>query len=910
MRHLDGGIAPLSAGIVGSRFTCVKDGVICPPAPTPVMSPAMIDHPYASFLHKVERPGRYVGGEFASAPVPASADVRLALCFPDAYEVGMSHMGLAVLYEIVNALPGMSAERAYMPWPDMEKELRARDLPLVSLESARPLRDFDAVGFSLQYELCYTNLVAMLDLSRIPRHAAARGADDPLVIAGGPAAAHCEPLAPFLDLALVGDGEEALPELLAALAAARRDGLDRLATIGLLARLPSVFAPFLLERLEDPLSGRLVVETGGTPVARRAVARDLGRHPAGLGPVPGVSAVFDRFSIEIGRGCAEGCRFCQAGYLYRPVRERTDAEVGAAVHRAVSDLGYDEISLASLSTADHSMLRPLLETLGRELTPERVSLSVPSLRAYGLDDDMVEVLARMRATGVTLAPEAGSQRLRDAVNKNVTEEHLLAAAARFFGYGLARIKLYFMLGLPGETDGDVDAIVFLAARLRDLGRERLRGQWPRVAASISTFVPKPFTPFEREPMLPPARVHRLQARLEEQGRRARIEVRGHDARLSQLEGILARGDARLAPVIEHAVDLGARFDGWAEMFHEGAWNAALDGLDTAALLGAIPDGARLPWDHVDAGVSPAFLLLERDRARRGESTAPCGRFAGEGEAVPRTTCHACGLACPPATLPMRPPRPDAAMPPPRPSGPRGRPRPRPLPAVDGPTPGVRLRFAKWGRQAFVGHLDTMRLVARCLRRAGLVVAYSEGFHPKPRIESGPPLPLGYASLDEPLDLRLVAPPPDAEILARLGRAAPADFEFRSARRLAPGEPSLNKGLAFATYAILVAADRASAESGAARVLGAASLEIERRRKDGVVRVDIRPFVLGLEVLPAVPAGLPVPKATDRIALGLTLSLPPSGGAKVAEVLLAAGLGTAEDAWIVRTRVALASELEP
>ncbi|MDD5309437.1 MAG: TIGR03960 family B12-binding radical SAM protein [Deltaproteobacteria bacterium] len=868
----------------------------------------MIDHPYAAFLGDVERPGRYVGGEFASAPVPSAADVRLALCFPDAYEVGMSHMGLAVLYEIVNALPGMSAERAFMPWSDMEKELRARDLPLVSLESARPLRDFDVVGFSLQYELCYTNLVAMLDLGRIPRHAAERGAGDPIVIAGGPAAAHCEPLAPFLDLALVGDGEEALPELLAAFREAKRDGLDRRATIGLLARLPAVFAPFLLERREDPLSGRLVVASD-IPVARLAVARDLGKHAAGLGPVPGVSAVFDRFSIEIGRGCAQGCRFCQAGFLYRPVRERTDAEVGAAVRRAVGELGYDEISLASLSTADHSMLRPLLETLGRVLTPERVSLSVPSLRAYGLDEDMVEVLARMRATGVTLAPEAGSQPLRDAVNKNVTEAHLLAAAARFFGFGLSRIKLYFMLGLPGETDEDVDAIVALSARLRDLGRERLRGQWPRIAASISTFVPKPFTPFEREPMLPPSEVRRLHKRLEELGRRARIEVRLHDTRLSRLEGILSRGDARLAAVIERAVDLGARFDGWAEMFRESAWNAALEGVDAAALLGPIPDKGRVPWDHVDAGVSAAFRLAERDKARRGEATAPCGRFSSGDGAIPHTTCHACGHACPPSTLPVRPPRPDAAMPPPGQQGPRGKPRPRSLPTVDGPTPGVRLRFAKWGRQAFVGHLDTMRLVARCLRRAGLVVAYSEGFHPKPRIESGPPLPLGYASLDEPLDLRLVAPPPDAEILERLARTVPADFSFTAARRLAPGEPSLNRGLAFAQYVALIAAGRDEAERGVTRVLSATSLGVERRRKDAVVRVDIRPFVLDLEVLGGIPAGLPVPDPTGRLAVRVRLALPPSGGAKVPEVL-AATLGEAAcGAWIVRTRVALSSELE-
>ncbi len=870
----------------------------------------MLDHPYAPLLSQVERPGRYIGGEFGCALPKPGARARIALCFPDLYEVGMSHIGLSVLYEAVNRLPDLSAERAFMPWPDMEAGIRSRGLPLLSLESATPLRGFDAVGFSLQYELTYTNLLAMLDLGGIPRRADRRGPSDPIVIAGGPQAFPCEPLAPFLDIVVLGDGEEALPELLGRLADARDAGASRAERIAAICALPFAYSPGLLERALDPASGRLAVIGPALPAARRARIADLGAQPPGSGPVPSVGAVFDRYSLEIARGCTEGCRFCQAGFLYRPTRERDERAALAAAERATSGLGYDEISLAALSSADHGRIEPLLGLLGEHLTPRRVSLAVPSLRAYGLPDGLVEIVGRLRASGVTLAPEAGSQRLRDLVNKNVAEADLFAAAARFFDRGFDRIKLYFMIGLPSETDEDVLSIVDLASRLQRLGRERRGGRRPQVTASVSNFVPKPFTPFENEPMLPFHEIERRQHLLTAAGREARVDVRLHDARLSRLEGIFSRGDTSLADVLEAAVDRGARFDGWNEMYRADIWDDLLPGDDADRWLRGIPEGARVPWDHADTGVSREFLAAERTRALAGATTPPCGRFAAppEGSEAEIFVCHACGLACRSRDLPLRRPRPSPAPLGPPPRRAPGKPRPR---SADEPrdrrVERVRLVFSKWGRQAWVGHLDTVRLLSRAFRRAGLEQDYSRGFHPKPRLELAPPLPLGTAGLDEPLDVWLVEPPDAGEIASRLSLALPADMAVLSAAVLDPGAGSLSRSLDRAEYMALLAADAVAARAAVEALLAAERFEVDHVRKGQSRRVDVRQVVLDAAVLDAPPLGLPIPDPAGRIALSLSLRFLPQGGARPSDLLRAlCGDGAARDPWIFRTKVVLSS----
>jgi radical SAM family uncharacterized protein/radical SAM-linked protein len=863
----------------------------------------MIDHPYAPFLTELERPGRYLGGEFGAAPVPAEARLRIALAFPDSYELGMSHIGLAVLYEIANQLDGICCERVFMPWPDRERRLVERGLPLVSLESARPLAEFDLLGFSLQYELNATNLLAMLALGGVPVRAAERGERAPVVIAGGPVATHCEPLSPFLDLVVVGDGEEALPRLALEAARLKEEGRGRREIIEHLHRLPFAFAPSLLERTRDPVSGRTVVAPEQQPAARLARVKSLADHPPGRGPVPAVAAIFDRYSLEVARGCAAGCRFCQAGFLYRPVRERDEGSALAAARRAVDELGFDAVSLAALSTADHSRVGPLIETLGTDLTPKHVSLSVPSLRAYGLPDTLLEILGRFRATGVTLAPEAGSQRMRDVVNKNVTEEDLLAAAGRFFERGFARMKLYFMLGLPGEEDDDLDAIVELADRLRALGRRLLRGRQPSVTISISTFVPKPFTPFEREGMVSPAEIRRRQERVRGLARKKKLDVRVHDPRLTVLEGLISRGDAELASVIERAFEAGARFDGWDEHYDEALWNELLDDLDVADLTGPIPDDGRLPWDHVDTGVKSKHLRAERDRAREAATTGACGRFVATDGGSPRVVCNACGLACPPSNLPLADPRwRGVALPggsPPVVAG-----RPRPWAASQPETEGAaryRIHFAAVDRQIYLGHLDRVRHLTASLRRAGLTVAYTRGFHPKPKMVSAPPLPLGMAGLAEPFDVFLVRPPGPEEILERLGRAAPAGLEFVAVEELPPGAKSLGKVIEGAEYGALITADRARVAAGIERLLEAEEHVVVRARKGRPREVEIRPFLVDAELVDAQPEDWRLPRAVGRTPLRFELAIPGSGGARPAEILEAVLGAAPKDPWIVRLR---------
>ncbi|MBN1420996.1 MAG: TIGR03960 family B12-binding radical SAM protein, partial [Planctomycetes bacterium] len=420
----------------------------------------MIHPEYEKFLHRVRKPGRYVGGEYGSGRGRAKdAPVSIALAFPDTYEIGMSYLGFRILYDLLDRHDWIAVERAFAPWKDMEEELRARNLPLVSLETATPLRDFDVIGFSLQYELTFTNILQILDLGGIALRAASRGEGDPIVIAGGPIAFHPEPVAPFFDAIVLGDGEEILPRLLEIHRDARSAGASRRDILARFAALGCVYVPAFYGAAEDPLSHRLVVGPPLDPAAppRIAAARvdRLDDHPFPTGgPVPATEIVFDRASIEIARGCVQGCRFCQGGLLYRPVRERDPEAVTDTVLRSVRETGFDEVSLTSLSTADYSAIEPLVLRLMEALRDERVSLSVSSLRAYGLSDLMLDAIAQVRNTNLTLAPEAGTQRMRDVINKNVTEEELIAAARRIFSRGWRRVKLYFMIGLPTETDED------------------------------------------------------------------------------------------------------------------------------------------------------------------------------------------------------------------------------------------------------------------------------------------------------------------------------------------------------------------------------------------------------------------------------------------------------------------------
>jgi radical SAM family uncharacterized protein/radical SAM-linked protein len=875
-------------------------------------------HPYASFVHLVQKPARYLGGEHGARIKDwASVDARVCLAFPDVYDIGMSHLGFKILYKLLNDEPRTLAERAYAPWIDMEAQLRARGLPLVSCESARPLSDFDVVGFSLQFELTYTNVLLMLDLGGIPFRASARGEDDPLVIAGGPTATHPEPLAPFIDAIVIGDGEERATEIALLWTDAKKRGLPRPERLRALAKLAGVYVPSLFTTHVDPSTGFTVVDRGPSPEARVPVVRtlvdDLNRFPfPDDGPIGGPEAIFDRMSIEIARGCTEGCRFCQAGMIYRPVRERDPQQIVDTVVNAVKKSGYDEASLTSLSTADYSCIAPLVKKVTEALTPKKVSLGVSSLRAYGLDENVLDDMARVRATGVTFAPEAGTQRMRDVINKNVTEEQLLETAERIFSRGWSAMKLYFMIGLPTEEEEDVRAIPQVGGRARAIGkrvkRELGNPGSPKVTVSVSTHVPKPHTPFQWCAMETTDSVHQKQQWLKEEARTAHVELRTHDGDTSWLEAIFARGDRTLAPVLERAYRSGARFDSWEDQQKIDLWKEAFqaEGIDPGKYLGTIPVSARLPWDHIDVGLEEGFLLREYRKSLKDRLSLPCGKVAGafvhasnlkDAQADQRKlVCYDCGIACDLGamreqrlgylrTLGADEPRPPA------PPSPRAKGAP---PKMDqGDARRYRFIYEKLGPAAFLSHLDVIRALPRSFRRLEIPLFYSQGFHPKPDMMFGPALSLGVSSLGEAVDVKVAADIDADALLGALSEGAHQGLRFIGGVKLATADAAVSRVIDTARYAVGIpreVAERRGGEAWLRECVDAAlkaSSRVVTRRIDGVgKRVDVRPFLRSLAV--ADESGAELMRrggiVGDLLVLRAEVEVRGSGGVKISEVL--------------------------
>jgi radical SAM family uncharacterized protein/radical SAM-linked protein len=884
----------------------------------------LLDHPYAAFLQRVEKPSRYAGAEHGSRKKDWSTPAaRVCLAFPDIYDIGMSHLGFRILYKILNDDPRTLAERCYTPWVDMQRELVAHGKLLVSLESARPLCDFDVVGFSLQFELTYTNILTMLELGGIPLRSEHRGDDDPLVIAGGPVATHCEPVAPFFDAVLIGDGEEALTEIALQWTEGKRTGLSRRERLERLARTTGVYVPSLYATAIDSDTGFEVVAAPLAPELpfpiRRRMVDDLDRFPfPDDGPVGGPEAIFDRMSIEIARGCTEGCRFCQAGMIYRPVRERDPQKVVDTVLRALDKSGQDEVSLTALSTADVSAISPMIKRLAASTAPERVSLGVASLRAYGLAEDLLDDMRKVRANGLTFAPEAGTQRMRDVINKNVTEEQLLETAERVFRRGFDKMKLYFICGLPTETEDDVLGII-------DVGRNALAvgkrvGARPTVTVSVSVHVPKPHTPFQWCAMDAPDTIVHKQELLRSAARGVRgLKLRMHDSTASTLEGVLARGDRRLAPVIERAFLRGARFDSWDDRLDIELWREAFDhfGVDMTPFLGTIPVDARVPWDHFDVGLERGFLAREYRKALKSRLSPPCGKAAGmfihhtntaDAEADHRKlVCYDCGVACDLSKMRQerlvflrrlgafeRDTRAGDQTASPLESAPRKAAPERLRPARPGSPPRrFRLRFSKTGPAALLGHLDLVRELPRVIRRTGVRIAYSEGFHPKPQLSFGPALSLGVASLDEFVDAFLIDAPEPELLIERLNAVAAGGLHFHAATLLEKGAPALSSVITGARYAVALAESALAARGGRADLerlirefLAKDSVTVRREIKGIGKMVDVRRLVSELAIGDECTRdALSSAGFVGRLVpLTATIVVSPNGSAKIAEVV--------------------------
>jgi radical SAM family uncharacterized protein/radical SAM-linked protein len=890
------------------------------------------EHPYAAFLHKVEKPARYAGGEAGQAKKDWSAvQARVCLAFPDVYDIGMSHLGYKILYRVLNDDPRLLAERCYTPWVDMERELRARDLPLISLETAHPLCEFDVVGLSLQYELTYTNCLTILDLGRVPLRSADRGENDPLVVAGGPTATHPEPMAAFMDAIVVGDGEERLPELALLWTELKRQGVPRRERLQRLAALGGVYVPSLYTVTRDPDTGFLVVdkplpaspdmpEAGFVPPfpVPRAFVPDLRKYPfPDDGPVGGPEAIFDRMSIEIARGCTEGCRFCQAGMIYRPVRERDPQEIVDTVVSAVKKSGFDEVSLTSLSTADYSCVSPLIKKVVEKLKVENVSLGVSSLRAYGLDEDLLDELGTVRATGLTFAPEAGTQRMRDVINKNVTEEQLLETADRVFSRGWAKMKLYFMIGLPTEEDEDVRGIVATGARALGVGRKHKGGR-AKVTVSVSSHVPKPHTPFQWCAMDAPEEISRKQRMLRDDARLAKVDLKTHRCDETVLEGVFARGDRSLCDAVETAWKNGARFDSWEEHMKLDVWRAAFEahGIDTSIFLGTIPVTARLPWDHIDVGLEAGFLAKEYRKSLKNRLSPPCGKTIGSfvhytnvesAEADKRPlVCYDCGVAC--DLTQMRDERIDfltkmgalrrlpviadegPALPPhEKPAAKKKGPRVRP--AGENPV-RYRFRFEKTGPASLLGHLDLVREIPRVMRRIDAPLAYSLGFHPRPDLAFSPALSVGVLSLGEFVDLKLLADVDPGSILEEMNAFSAVGLAFTGGTALGSEDAGITKILSGARY-LLTFARSAIADAGGmtwledrvAQFLAVPEYKV-RREIDGLAKyVDVRSYVTGARLGGAAAASETARAGLvgDLVTVELDVKLLGSGGVKATEL---------------------------
>jgi len=798
----------------------------------------------------VSNPSRYLGGEVNAIKKDLSkVNLKICLAFPDVYEIGMSHLGLQILYHILNAKPDIAAERVYAPGLDMERVMRERDVSLTSLESSLPVRNFDVVGFSLQYELSYTNVLNMLDLSKIPLYASQRTQGYPLIIAGGPCAFNSEPVADFFDAFVIGEGEEVILEICECMIKVKKEKVNRSEVLYMLSQIEGVYIPSFFQVIyhHNGMVKEIIPLRQDYERVRKRWVRCLDEAPSISTPiVPYKRIVHDRINLEIARGCTRGCRFCQAGIIYRPARERSIEKLEALAESSLRSSGYEEISLCSLSTGDYCQINELLSRLMGRYAAERTSVSFPSLRSETLTPELIKEIKKVRKTGFTIAPEAGTQRLREIINKGITEEEILETIRNVYDAGWNAIKLYFMVGLPCERDEDLEGIIDLLRRVLSLARRR--GKRRKVNVSVSTFVPKSLTPFQWEPQIGLKKMRDKQEFLKREIRRLSLTFKWQDICMSYLEGIFARGDRRLSSVLVNAYRMGCRFDGWSEHLNYDWWNEVLRNIDRDFYSSRRRYKDEVfPWNHIDCGVDKDFLWDEYQRGLKAQFTPDC-RMKG---------CQKCGV-CSEEVQRMHVLKDKEII-----SDyssekeeivteRRGYMR---LPEKSNTVHKIRIQFAKLGRARFLSHLELVTLFSRAIRRAGIPIRFSEGFHPLPKIVFSPALSVGIESIAEYMDLEVNGDMNSYELTRVMNRQLPHWLKVLDSREIPLKFPSISDSIKKIEYTLSLEgwgtyfisnSKELNDKIDAFFEVRERSLEV--KRKSGTLRIDLRSWVEELQLM--------------------------------------------------------------
>ncbi len=787
-------------------------------------------------LPLIEKPSRYLGNEKNSVKKDIEKiSLHIALAFPDLYEIGMSHFGLQILYHILNEQSHIAAERVYAPGSDLAAHMTSSGIPLSSLESGTPLSKFDIIGFSLLYEMNYTNVLMMLDLAGIPFYASDRDESFPVIIAGGPCTVNPEPVAEFFDAMVIGDGESVIVEMTRAWMTWKDGGRDgKNSLLRDWSKIEGVYVPSFFQPVYDGQDFKAITpKYDDCKKVRRTIVADL--NQASFPDVPVVPfgrPVHDRLRLEVARGCTRGCRFCQAGMIYRPVRERTVENLMALTEKSIVATGYEDISLLSLSTGDYGCLSPLMQDLFHSYSSENIAVSFPSFRAGTLTPEIMNLIKQVRKTGFTIAPEAGSERLRAVINKNISEQEIFDTVSSAFELGWKLIKFYFMIGLPTETKEDRYAIVDLVKRIRQ--KLKSEGRKPNINVSIGTFIPKPHVPFQWSPQLSLEESKDIIFDLKRQLKMPGVEFKWQKPEVSLLEGLWARGDRRLSRLLEVAYRKGCCFDGWSDRFDYPLWMSAIQEAEvdinyytTRARSADEP----LPWDHIDTGISKAFFVSEYENALTGKSLADC-RFGD---------CQDCGVCDFDKIMPVyyAPEKAPGALF-------SGKGTKHPLPSDPNDDERIEIVYSKTGAAKFFGHLEMVNLFTRAIRRAGIKLKYTQGFHPKPKMSFHNPLPVGMESEEESFYITLREPADCEEIILSVNDQLPEGLFVTDCRNILANkrpEPSDT-----AEYRMTVSDEIFEDQKITAFNEASDWMVVRTTKKGRKKQIDLKEIVLNLELL--------------------------------------------------------------